>query len=169
VEPWAALEANWNATVEGDPLPDNDGASYVADALAAALIDTFLAGIGLFLFAVERGERDYVDQAIDRLRTGLQVCADVNLLPQWWSYRLAVHIIDDLWSSSFHERLPLLPNNADQAEWSRLRRIFIGLLYKRPRAEIDLWPSQLEAAALAVNEDEDLVVSLPTSQHRHGF
>jgi hypothetical protein len=54
VEPWAALEANWNATVEGDPLPDNDGASYVADALAAALIDTFLAGIGLFLFAVER-------------------------------------------------------------------------------------------------------------------
>lgn len=159
----ANLEQQWNAIGDHDAFPETDGESYTADALVAAIIDTFLAGMGLFLFAIERGDQRFVDQARDRLRAGLQVCAEINLLPQWWVYRLTMHIIDDLWSSSFHQRLPLVPNDASAAEWSRLRRIFISLLFKRPRAEIDLWPSQLEAAGRAVNEAEDLVVSLPTS------
>jgi hypothetical protein len=37
------------------------------------------------------------------------------------------------------------------------------LLYRRGRSEIDLWPSQLDAATRALNQEEDLVVSLPTS------
>ena len=143
--------------------PENDGNSYVADALGAAIIDTFLAGMGLFLFGLERGEREYVDQAIERLRSGLDVCAEVNLLPQWWVFQLTINIVDDLWSSSFHARLPLLPNNADESRWSDLRARFIALLFMRTRAEIDLWPSQLDAAQKAVDEDTDLVVSLPTS------
>jgi hypothetical protein len=46
---------------------------------------------------------------------------------------------------SFHQRLPLLPNDADEATWTEIRRRFIALLFRRPRAEIDLWPSQLDA------------------------
>jgi hypothetical protein len=103
---------------------------------------------------VERGERQYV--AIERLRSGLDVCTEVNLLPQWWMFRLAINIVDDLWSSSFHARLPLLPNNADSARWNELRSHFIALLFMRSRAEIDLWPSQLDAAQKAVDEDKDL-------------
>ncbi|MFD2029817.1 DEAD/DEAH box helicase [Ancylobacter dichloromethanicus] len=40
---------------------------------------------------------------------------------------------------------------------------FIASLGVRPKAEIDLWPSQIEAAARAVNQSDNLVVSLPTS------
>jgi superfamily II DNA/RNA helicase len=39
----------------------------------------------------------------------------------------------------------------------------IGSLSRRSKAEIDLWPSQVIAAARAINESDDLVVSLPTS------
>ena len=41
--------------------------------------------------------------------------------------------------------------------------MFIALLQSRTRAEVDLWPSQLEAAGRAVDQSDDLVVSLPTS------
>jgi hypothetical protein len=159
----SALTEGWEARATEEVFPDSDGGSDVADALGAAVVDTFLAGMGLFLLAMERGERDFVDQALARLEEGLEVCAEVNLLPQWWSYRLAIHIIDELWDCSFHQRLPLLPNDADEATWTEIRRRFIALLFRRPRAEIDLWPSQLDAATKAVNVDEDLVVSLPTS------
>jgi hypothetical protein len=159
----AALQENWDAGQTQESLPENDGNSFVCDALGAALIDTFLAGMGLFLFALERGEREFVDAALERLRVGLGVCAEINLLPQWWAFRLAIQILDDLWSSSFHERLPLLPNSPNEVEWARLRRLFISLLFRRPRAEVDLWPSQLDAAQRATNLNESLVVSLPTS------
>ena len=49
------------------------------------------------------------------------------------------------------------------ADWPRLRELFIALLQRRAKAEIDLWPSQTEAAARAVDQSDDLVVSLPTS------
>ena len=159
----AEMEQRWGEQDEEAPFPDNDGQSYVAEALGTALIDTFLAGMGLFLFAIERGEEQFVAQARERLETGLEVCAEVNLLPQWWAYRLTVHIIDDLWSSSFHQRLPLIPNSPHAEEWELLRRHFISLLFRRPRAEIDLWPSQIDAASKAVDEDKHIVASLPTS------
>jgi superfamily II DNA/RNA helicase len=47
--------------------------------------------------------------------------------------------------------------------WPSLRELFIASLSCRPKAEIDLWPSQIEAAARAVDQCDDLVVSLPTS------
>ena len=44
-----------------------------------------------------------------------------------------------------------------------LRKLFIASLSRRPKAEIDLWPSQIEAAARAIDQADNLVVSLPTS------
>ena len=43
-----------------------------------------------------------------------------------------------------------------------MREIFIASLYRRSRAEIELWPSQLDAAKRALNLTDDMVVSLPT-------
>jgi hypothetical protein len=159
----AEMEQQWNELDEKAPFPDNDGQSFVVEALAKALVDTFLAGMGLFLFAIERGDEQFIEEARGRLQIGLEACAEVNLLPQWWAYRLTIHIIDDLWSSSFHQRLPLIPDSPHADEWETLRHHFISLLFRRPRAEIDLWPSQLDAASKAVDEDEDIVASLPTS------
>ena len=59
--------------------------------------------------------------------------------------------------------LPVSPAGGEAPQWPSLRELFIASLSCRPKAEIDLWPSQIEAAARAVDQADDLVVSLPTS------
>ena len=146
-----------------DVFAENDGASFLLDGVDRALADTFMAAFGIFLLAMERGERQLVDQARERLQNGLGVCRELNLVPQWWAFRLAIHLLGDLWSSSFHEILPLAPTQPNAEQWATLRELFIALLHARARAEIELWPSQLEGARRAVDVGDDLVVSLPTS------
>jgi superfamily II DNA/RNA helicase len=139
------------------------GEDFLFDGLDAALTDGFMAAMSLFAQAVERGERGLLDQALERLRTGLTICGELNMLPQWWTHRVAVHLIGDLWSNTFHERLPRQPAGGEAADWPRLRELFIALLQSRQRAEVDLWPSQVDAASRAVDQTDNLVVSLPTS------
>jgi superfamily II DNA/RNA helicase len=141
-----------------------EGASdFLFDGLDVALTDAFMSALSLFLLAIERGERPLVDQAIERLRLNLAICSEMNLLPQWWAHRIAIHLLSDLWSSTFHERVPLQPAGGVAADWPRLRQLFIATLQRRAKAEIDLWPSQTEAASRAVDQSDDLVISLPTS------
>jgi superfamily II DNA/RNA helicase len=139
------------------------GEEFLFDGLDTALTDGFMAAMCLFVQAVERGDRRPLDQALERLRTGLAICSELNMLPQWWAHRVAIHLIGDLWSNTFHERVPLQPVGGEAVDWPRLRKLFIALLQSRTRAEVDLWPSQLEAAGRAVDQSDDLVVSLPTS------
>ncbi len=56
-----------------------------------------------------------------------------------------------------------IPDGSDGGQWPQLRERFIALLLCKQRSEIDLWLSQLPAAARAANQSDDLVVSLPTS------
>ncbi len=112
---------------------------------------------------METGNRGFVDSAIDRIDTNLTVCRELNLLPQWWLLRLTKHLLRDLWESSFHEIIPGPQNDGHDTDWNLLRWLFIASLYKRNKAEVDLWPSQIEGAKRAVNDSDDLVVSLPTS------
>ena len=137
--------------------------SFLFDNLVVALTDVFFASLALFLLAVERGERQLLDQALDRLRGSLNVCGEMNLVPYWWVHRVAIHLLSDLWSNTLHERVPMLPTGGDAVEWARLRELFIASLLRRSKAEVDLWPSQVEAATRAVDPSDDLVVSLPTS------
>lgn len=143
--------------------PDADDDDFLFDGLDTALTDAFMAAMSLYLLALERGERALVDQALEQLRVSLAICGEMNMLPQWWVHRVAIHLLSDLWSSTFHERVPLVPAGGLAADWPRLRELFIALLQRRAKAEIDLWPSQTEAAARAVDQSDDLVVSLPTS------
>ncbi|WP_175766179.1 DEAD/DEAH box helicase [Burkholderia ambifaria] len=140
-----------------------DGEDILLEGLDKALTDTFMAGMSLFLLALERGERALLDQALERFRTNLSVCSEMNMLPQWWVNRIAIHLLSDLWSSTFHERVPFQPAGGEAADWPTLRVLFLALLQSRPKAEVDLWPSQIEAANRAVDQSDDLVVSLPTS------
>lgn len=140
-----------------------DGEDILFEGLDKALTDTFMAAMSLFLLALERGERALLEQALERLRSGLSVCSEMNMLPQWWVNRIAIHLLSDLWWSTFHEKVPLQPAGGEAPDWPVLRALFIALLHSRPKAEVDLWPSQLEAANRAVDQSDDLVVSLPTS------
>lgn len=143
--------------------PPEDGDDFLFDGLDVALTDAFMAAMALFLLGLERGEQPLVDQALERLRISLAICSEMNMLPQWWAHRVAIHLLSDLWSSTFHKRVPLEPAGGAAADWPNLRELFIALLQRRSKAEIDLWPSQTDAAARAADQSDDLVVSLPTS------
>ena len=144
-----------------DQAGDADG--FLIDNLTIALTDVFFGAMALFLLAVERGERQLLDRAIGQLRDSLSVCGEMNLVPHWWVHRVAIHLLSDLWSSTFHEQVPRVPTGGEAADWPRLRKLFIATLLRRSRAEVDLWPSQIAAATRAVDQLDDLVVSLPTS------
>lgn len=170
---WADAERNSDAALrrelevildgedeaEGSPEAADEAVHQVVD---RALSENFMAAIGIAVLALERGERELLDQALERLQLGLSGAADLNMVPQWWTHRLTLHLLDELWDCTFHEVLPKTsPSNLP--DWVELRDLFISSLMRRKRAELDLWPSQIEAAARAVSVDGNLVVSLPTS------
>ena len=147
----------------GQENPERDGHDFMFEGLDLAMADNFFGAIALFLLALDRGDQVLVDRAIEQLRESLAVCLELNLLPQWWTHRVAIYLLSDLWLNTFHKRLPLFSAGGEPASWPRLRELLIASLGRRPKAEIDLWPSQVTAAARAVDESDDLVVSLPTS------
>ena len=153
------LEAHWGTGVD-DVIGKS---SPIFDGIDTALTDNFFGAIATFLLALERGDRELIGQTIARLQEGLSACSDLNLLPQWWAHKVATHLIADLWDCTFYEKLPLTPAGGEAVEWPRLRDLFIAVLLRRDKAEIDLWPSQIAAAARSVDQADDLVVALPTS------
>jgi superfamily II DNA/RNA helicase len=140
----------------GDSLLDS-----CFDALDLVLTENFLGALGAFILALETGAEDLVLISRKRLQQGLESATAFNLVPQWWCHRLTLHMLDDLWSASFHQVIP--SGRGGDGVWNELRALFIATLIKRRRVEIELWPSQLEAARRAVDPGDDLVVALPTS------
>jgi len=128
-----------------------------------AITDNYYSAMSLFLMALERGDDEFLNASIEILRVGLDISSELNMVPQWWLHRITVHILGDLWSSSFHQILPIEPVDGNDPDWKALRWYFIALLYKRKKSEIELWPSQLEGAKRAMDQSDNLVVSLPTS------
>ncbi|MCS0325013.1 DEAD/DEAH box helicase [Vibrio diabolicus] len=128
-----------------------------------AITDNYYSSIFEFLFALECGQQTFVQRAIDSIDISLSVCSELGLVSLWWALRITKHLLTDLWNSSFHVVIPGPQSDEFDDSWLLLRWLFIASLYKRNRSEIDLWPSQLEGARRAVYDDDDLVVSLPTS------
>ena len=133
------------------------------DVLDIAISDEFIGAISVAMLAFERGETGLMDDALGRLEVGLAGAAEFDLITQWWTHRLAIHLLRGLWDVSFHTLLPTGPLSDGSNDWDRLRETFIASLFRRRKSEIDIWPSQLEAASRVLNTRESLVVSLPTS------
>lgn len=143
---------------------EGDSENRVLEVLVVALEENFMAALAMSLLALERGEDGLLTQVRARLKNGLDVAGELNLVSQWWCHRLATHLLGGLWDASFHQILPLEgPPGVDVGDWVQLRKLFIGSLYRRSKAEIDLWPSQFLAARRALDFDTNLVLSLPTS------
>lgn len=157
----AALDPLFEVDGQGAALEDGEG---VAEALLLGLEGNFMSAMSQTLLALERGEQHLIGEAQARLRQGLSVAGDMNFVGQWWVHRLALYIVDSLWSSSFHSILPMSgPDGAAIGDWASLRKLFITSLLCRGRSEIELWPSQIEAAKRVLEYDANLVLSLPTS------
>lgn len=135
----------------------------LSDALDRALLDVFYSGLGIYILALETGNGELVELSRTALTKGLEGAAKANMVPQWWCFRLSVHLLDDLWGSSFHEILPPDVPGEDSHAWVELRTLLIASLFRRKRSEIELWPSQIEGAQRSINTFDNLVVSLPTS------
>ncbi|KJL26868.1 ATP-dependent RNA helicase RhlE [Microbacterium azadirachtae] len=166
----AAADANLVETLRGlfEPTSDEDqddesGDTDVIDVVDLALTDAFVGAISMALLAFERGEQALLDEALSTLQVGLGAASELNMVPQWWCHRLAIHLLRGLWEASFHRLLPDGPIDGDGGDWARLRATFIASLFRRRRSEIDLWPSQVAAAERVLNTSENLVLSLPTS------
>jgi superfamily II DNA/RNA helicase len=129
----------------------------VDDALELALRRNIHQAAGLVDSALALGDGTCIRQAVEQLMVGRGVASEAGFVPAWWVHVLFQHLIEELWDNALWTRLP-----SDES-WDSLRRDFIELLGQRDTAEITVWPSQLEAAARAVDSADDLVVALPTS------
>lgn len=156
-----ALLRRLSDIIEVEQTDEDDGDDMLS-VMETALTDNFFSALATTILAFERGDQALLDAARDDLTVGLDCASDLNFIPQWWCHRLAIFLIGDLWESSFHKLLPLDGGELGQS-WTELRALFIASLFKRDRAEIDLWPSQLVAAGRALDLSDNLVVSLPTS------
>ena len=132
-------------------------------AIGEILNTTACRALACYDFALQTGEGALVEQAMTLLDAGLSLAANAGLVPAWWLLRLCRGLIDDLWAHSLHVNLPHDPPPGGEESYADLRRLFLGSLYARKSAEVELWPSQREAARRSSDLTDDLVVALPTS------
>lgn len=130
------------------------------DALQIILNDSTVRAINIFLYALETGLASATARAIELLEQVIAVAFEFGIVTLWWLSYVTRHLIDDLWNHSLHVRIP--SNIPGSSNWASLREQFIDVLWSRDIAEIELWPSQLEAASRIQNASDDLVAALPT-------
>lgn len=135
----------------------------VDEVLSIILNTTICRALAFFDFALETGEVEPVETARVLLATATSLADNAENVPLWWISNLCCHLIDDLWQHSLHQTLPSEPPEGAEEIYPDLRRLFISSLYARKTSEVELWPSQREAAQRSTDVTDDLVVALPTS------
>ena len=133
------------------------------DAVQLVLNGSICRALAYFDFALQTGDKSHVDTAGAILDRALSLATHAAAVPVWWIIRLCQNLIIDLWQHSLHENLPIVPPIGGEEEYANYRRLFIASLYGRKNAEVELWPSQREAAVRSTDLTDDLVVALPTS------
>lgn len=137
--------------------------SDVDEVLSTILNTTICRALAYFDFALETGEIEPIETARVLLDAAVSLADNAENVPLWWISNLCRHLIDDLWQHSLHENLPTEPPEGTGEKYPNLRRLFISSLYARKTSEVELWPSQREAARRSTDVTDDLVVALPTS------
>lgn len=135
----------------------------IDEVLSTILNTTICRALAFFDFALETGEQEPIESARDLLAAAVSLADNAENVPLWWISKLCSHLIDDLWQHSLHQRLPTEPPEGTEEKYPDLRRLFISSLYARKTSEVELWPSQREAALRSTDMTDDLVVALPTS------
>ena len=132
----------------------------VDDVVSTALTRAFLRAIATFEVALLTGREQYFQTAMEQLTSGESGAGEARHVPLWWAFKVARHLCDGLWGNSLRI---VVPRDGGPELWPVLRERFIQMLATRDLAEIDLWPSQVQAARCVINVTDDLVVAMPTS------
>jgi len=142
---------------------DEEESGQIWPAVQLVIQENLYRSLAIYLTALSNGDANLVTAAKSELTKGEATCAELGMVSEWWVFRVANHLMDDLWKSSFHAVLPpTAPNNPNNV-WPSMRELYIASLFSRSRSEVELWPSQISAAKRSVDTSDDLVVSLPTS------
>lgn len=164
------LEPGYGFQVPNDGAKDDEGGVSTVDAeaiLGQALQFPLLRSLAFFEFAMQTGDSTHIASSL-RLQRRIRELAAASGYPNiWWSARLMEPLVSEIWDYSYHTRLPeTLPGEVpqdDQDRWTDIRQKFIARLFAKEPSQLDLWPSQTEAARRSVDANDDLVVALPTS------
>lgn len=160
VRGWLMDDAHGDAQVSA-ALSGEDADSD--EVLATILNTTICRALAFFEFALETGEDEPLVVARSFLAAGVSLADNAGNIPLWWISNLCCHLINDLWVHSLHQNLPVQPPEGGEERYSELRQLFISSLFARRSSEVELWPSQREAARRSTDITDDLVVALPTS------
>lgn len=152
----AHADAHVAATLSGEDA-DAD------EALATILNTTLCRAVAFFEFALETGEIEPLEVARNLLAVAVDLADSAENVPLWWISNLCRQLMEDLWSHSLHQNLPVEPPHGGEERYAQLRQLFISSLFARKSSEVELWPSQREAARRSTDVTDDLVVALPTS------
>jgi len=159
---WHAEPAHSDETIAARLVDEGDEFGP-EDAAILALTTSYYRGLGLADTALLFGNEELFNSALQIIEGVVGSATEIGNIPSWWVATLTRHLIRDLWDQSLFVRLPSDPGSPIPNRWSELRRDFISQLGTRRPPHIELWPSQLAAAARAVDPNDDLVIALPTS------
>jgi hypothetical protein len=157
---WLLNEANSDRSL-GDML--RTGEIEADDAIASIINSTICRALAYFDFALQTGDASLPERARELLAGSIRLAGDAGAVSLWWIARLCLNLIGDLWDHSVHVNLPTQSPEGGEGDYAALRQLFLVSLYGRKNAEVELWPSQLEATRRSSDVSDDLVVSLPTS------
>jgi hypothetical protein len=164
---WLLAPEHSDANVAEQLVVDDKSEIDLDSLVALAITANLHRALGALEFAMTTGELDAYAQAVNLLQAGCLASDQANHIPLWWANTLARHLATELWDHSLHTRLPPTLGDAatveEEERWSWMRHDFIVLQARKKLSSVDLWPSQLESAARAVDSSDDLVVALPTS------
>lgn len=160
VREWLGDEAHTDEQIAEELQSE---APDVDEALSTILNTTICRALAFFDFALETGEPELAENSRVLLDNAVSLANNAENVPLWWISNLCGHLIDDLWQHSLHQNLPIEPPEGLEEKYPDLRRLFISSLYTRETSEVELWPSQREAAQRSTDVTDDLVVALPTS------
>ena len=133
------------------------------DVIYLTLNAIYYQALAVFDYSLDAGSNEAVLRCLTMLDEGVLAAEKYESVPFWWIFTITRYLLEDLWDQSLHVRLPVLPDEGQESQWTTLRQLFIAKLQKHNRAEIELWPSQLAAASRALDITDDIVAALPTS------
>lgn len=141
-----------------------DFSDALDEGIAWMLTDNYVRAIANLDISIRYNNPEIYEESKQKLSIGLSTAANARHVPLWWIYTLTQKIIDDLWETMVWNILPSLEDGAvAKEEWNRLRLNYIRSKLAKPRPELEMWPSQIDAARRSVNESASMVLALPTS------
>ncbi|MCS6242374.1 MAG: DEAD/DEAH box helicase [Opitutus sp.] len=130
----------------------------------AAAEQNFAHCLALFVFAMRLNSREAIGECLRRLEIGERFSLETGDVWSRLLYAICRPLVRELWANSIVNAIPeAAPPESSAEEWAAKRALFGQVLGSRKIAELELWPSQLEAAARVFSGNESFAVALPTS------